>query len=195
MNRSFTANGRFFNERRPCYGQLEYTEDRGKRLMITESNTWRDYITIPVLIALAGSILFFAATFFEIGRLSVFGYVLPFRLEELGLSREVALSRILSAIGAGLLLIPKIGRVSYAACGLGQFILFGPKVIRVLRHISSALNIAQAVGISNLINLEDYISHSAGYYLMLAGAVIVFGCSVYFFISMFQKRDKAEPHD
>ena len=156
--------------------------------MITERGGWRDYLTIPVLIALAGCALFFASTFLEIGRLSVFGYVLTFCLDELGLAKEVMISRVLSALGAAGLFVPKAGRALYAACGLGQFILFGPKTIRVLRHISSALNLAQAIGISNLINIEDYISYSAGYYLLLAGACIVFCCSVYFCFSLFQKN-------
>ena len=156
--------------------------------MITERGGWRAYITIPVMIAFAGCVLFFAATFLEIGRLSVFGYVLKFRLEELGLAKEVMISRVLCALSAVSLFVPNVGRPFYAACGLGQFILFGPKTIKALRHISSALNIAQAIGISNLIDIEKYVSHSAGYYLLLAGACIILGCSVYFCISMFQKN-------
>ena len=153
--------------------------------MITDSKTWRDYITPPVLIALAGCALFFFGTFFEIGRISAFGYSVSFRLNQLGIAREVTISRVLSLVGAGVLFVPKVSRLLYAACSIGQFALFAPKVFSALRHISSAENILHALGLQNYIHIEDYLTYSAGYYCLIAGGLIIFGCTVYFLVSMF----------
>lgn len=160
--------------------------------MITDSNTWRDYVTPSVLIALAGCALFFFGTFLDIGKISAFGYTVPISLAQLNLSREVMMSRIFSLAGAAVLFLPKLSRPLYAGCGLAQYVLFAPKVIYALRHLSSAGNLIQALGLDDYIRIEDYFSYSFGYYLLLAGALIILGCSVYFVVSMRNDPEKSE---
>ena len=157
--------------------------------MITESGTWRDYISIPMIIALAGCGLFFAGTFFEIGVITVFGHSLSFRLSDLGISNEIMISRALSLAGAAVLFLPKRWKALYSLCGLGQFVLFAPKAFYVLRHISSASKLLQALGVSNYIRIEDYLKYSFGYYSLIAGTLIVLGCSVYLAVSLYRKTE------
>ena len=157
--------------------------------METESGTWRDFFTIPVLLAIAGCVLIFAGTFLKLGAVSGFGYRLEFGLEDLGLQRQIMAARIISLIGIAVLCIPKMPRSVFSACGIAFYVLFAPKAITAFRHYISANNLLQATGLSQYINLSDYLSFSPGFYLLIAGGLIILGCSVYFIARLFSNTD------
>ena len=76
----------------------------------------------------------------------------------------------------------------YSLCGVAFFVLFVPKAIRALNSYQQVHNVVQAVGLSNYIDVKDYFQFESGYYLLIVGALILLGTSVYFFAKFFMDR-------
>ena len=47
----------------------------------------------------------------------------------------------------------------------------------------------QASGLSQFVDVKDYFRFEAGYYLLVAGALILLGASVYYLVRFFINRD------
>jgi hypothetical protein len=145
--------------------------------------------SLPVLIAIAGSAILFAGTFLDIGRISAFGWSTTFNLHDLSLDQQVMIVRIISLISVALLVIPKMPKVLYSVCGAAFFVLFVPKAIKALDQYRQVNNIMQASGLSQFVDVKDYFRFEAGYYLLVAGALILLGASVYYLVRFFINRD------
>lgn len=156
--------------------------------MNDKNNSWRDVFSVPSLIAIAGSAILFAGTFLNIGRFSAFGWSATFNLHDLSLDRQVMIVRIICLVSVALIVIPKMPKVLYSLCGVAFFVLFVPKAIRALNSYQQVHNVVQAVGLSNYIDVKDYFQFESGYYLLIVGALILLGTSVYFFAKFFMDR-------
>ena len=158
--------------------------------METDSGTWRDHFTIPVLLGIAGCVLVFIGTFQKLGGISAFGYKVEFSLEDIGLHKEITVARVISLIGIAVLCIPKLPRVCFTVCGTAFYVLFAPKAITAYRHYVSADNLLHAIGLSNYIDLKDYVKLSPGFYLLIIGGLIILGCSIYFLLLLFNRPEE-----
>ena len=96
--------------------------------------------------------------------------------------------RIICLVSVALIVIPKMPKVLYSLCGVAFFVLFVPKAIRALNSYQQVHNVVQAVGLSNYIDVKDYFQFESGYYLLIVGALILLGTSVYFFAKFFMDR-------
>ena len=160
--------------------------------MDNKREDWKDLFSVPAIAAIIGAGILFAGTFMEIGRFSLFGLNYPFNLHDLSLDRQVMITRILCLLAIAVIVIPKIPKVGYSACGVIFFALFVPKALRALNEYKKAKDLLQASGLDSIFKPEDYFKLSSGYYMLIIGALVMLGMAVYYLIRFFAPKDDSQ---
>ncbi len=160
--------------------------------MDNNQESWKDLFSVSSIAAIIGAIILFAGTFMEVGRFTVFGLNYPFGLHDLSLDQPVMITRILCLLAIAVIVIPKMPKIGYSACGVIFFVLFVPKAVKALNEYKKAKDLIQASGLGNYFDPEDYFKFSGGYYMLIIGALVMLGCALYYLIRFFAPKDDTQ---
>lgn len=154
--------------------------------MINRNMTLSDLFTI--VSGVIGALMVIGGTFLEAGRLSFMGYFYIIRFSDLGLDSILMTVRIICLIAIATLFIPKVPKVSYSACVIVLFALYGSKLTKGWSYYIKAMDFIRALGLGNIVDLSKYIKASYGVYLIIAGAVIMSIVAVRYLVLFFMKE-------
>ena len=156
--------------------------------MNEEKSLLGEVFSVSHLFAALGAALVLVGSFLEIVRFSALSYSYPVYLKDLNIDSLLMMLRIVSFIAAVILFIPKMPGIVYTALTLVLMVLFVPKAYDAYNIYLQAGNILKALGITNFIDIQDFLNPGWGYRLLFVGFLIMLGCSIYFAVRFFMPK-------